>query len=96
MPVRLTFYAGGTKGVQRMSISLPEPLGPLNIRDFLSHVAKNQGKGLAEIESCIEEDDSRPTVLIALNGRNIHSLQGMDTLIRDGDDLSVLPVVAGG
>ncbi len=96
MPIEVTYYTGGKKGVQRLSIDLPEPQGPLTIRDFLTYVTKNRGTNMAEVESHMQRDNSHHTLLIALNGRNIQSLRGMDTLIRDGDSLSVLPVVAGG
>jgi molybdopterin converting factor small subunit len=38
--------------------------------------------------------DSTLTVLI--NGRNIYSLQGMNTILRDGDIVTLIPFVVGG
>lgn len=38
--------------------------------------------------------DSTLTVLI--NGRNIYSLQGMNTLVCDGDIVALIPFVVGG
>ena len=96
MSIQITYYSGGKKGVQRISISMPEPSGLFSIRDFLTYAAKNGGTDLAEIESHSNWKDSRRAVLITLNGRNIESLQGLDTRLHDGDQLSVLPVVAGG
>jgi len=96
MPIQVTYYSRRKRGVQKISISSPESAGPIRLRDFLPYVARNGGMDLTEIESSLDEEDSQRTVLIALNGRNIQSLQGMDTLVHDGDTLSMLPVVAGG
>jgi molybdopterin converting factor small subunit len=96
MPVQVTYHAGGRRGVQKVSVALPQSPDPVTVRDFLTYLAKN-GKGeLAEIEPRMNRDDSERTVLVVLNGRNIQSLQGLDTPVHDGDSLSVLPVVAGG
>lgn len=95
MRIHVSFYSG-RKGLQRTSISLPETFGPISIRDVLSNISKNGGKELVGIASAMDQHDSRRTILIAVNGRNIQSLKGMDTLLHDGDSLSLLPVVAGG
>jgi molybdopterin converting factor small subunit len=87
MGILVTYYSGRKKGVQKVPVSLPESSGPLSVGAFLSHVVKNGGTDMAEVESHLN---------IALNGRNIQSLQGLDTPIREGDSLSILPVVAGG
>jgi molybdopterin converting factor small subunit len=96
MAILVTYYSGRKKGVQKVSVSLPESSGPLSVGAFLSHVVKNGGTDMAEVESHLNQRDSHRTLLIALNGRNIQSLQGLDTPIREGDSLSILPVVAGG
>ncbi len=37
-----------------------------------------------------------PMIYILLNGKNIQQLQGMGTKLKDGDIVSILPVIAGG
>ncbi len=95
MRIRVSFYAEG-KGLRKKSLSLPETRGPISIRELLSDVSKNGGTELAELASTMSQHGPRRTILVAVNGRNIKSLQGMDTLLHDEDSLSVLPVVAGG
>lgn len=35
-------------------------------------------------------------VNVYLNNREIHSLQGIDTVVADGDEVAVIPAIAGG
>ena len=95
MQIHVTFYHKG-RGINKRSICLPETTGPIKIRDILPDILKNGEKELVEAISTLRHDGPRKNILIALNGRNIRSLQGMDTYLNDGDCLAVLPVVAGG
>ena len=38
----------------------------------------------------------KPDITILRNGREIRFLDGMDTLLEPGDEISVFPIVAGG
>lgn len=37
-----------------------------------------------------------PTLTILVNGRNIHSLNGYETLLQDGNTVALIPFVVGG
>lgn len=41
-------------------------------------------------------EDPRPNVLILVNGREISVLSGLETNLRDGDEVVLVPVVHGG
>ena len=43
-----------------------------------------------------KDGNLRRLVGIYVNGENIHFLSGLDTPLRDGDEVSIVPVVAGG
>ncbi len=43
-----------------------------------------------------EEGALRPRVSVYVNDRHIRFLQGLETLLRDGDEVYVVPVVMGG
>ncbi len=38
----------------------------------------------------------KPTIMVLVNGRNITFLKQMDTILRDGDSVSLIPPVGGG
>ena len=46
----------------------------------------------------LRDDDGRlrRTLNIYVNGDNIRFLQGLDTPLKDGDEVSILPAIAGG
>jgi len=43
-----------------------------------------------------ELSDPRPSALILVNGKEIGVLQGLETILEDGDELVLLPVAHGG
>jgi molybdopterin synthase sulfur carrier subunit len=45
---------------------------------------------------CDESGELRHFVNIYLNGEDVRFLQGMDTVIKPGDEISIVPAVAGG
>jgi molybdopterin converting factor small subunit len=42
------------------------------------------------------QERSHAGLIVAINGANVQYLSGLDTPVRDGDTVSILPVVAGG
>lgn len=40
--------------------------------------------------------NNRNTLIVLLNGLSIYSLSGWKTILREGDEVSLLPMVAGG
>jgi len=43
-----------------------------------------------------ELNDPRPNALILLNGREISVLDGLETVVSDGDEITLIPVSHGG
>jgi molybdopterin synthase sulfur carrier subunit len=43
-----------------------------------------------------EEGELRRFVNFYVNGEDVRFLQGADTAVKDGDELSIVPAVAGG
>jgi len=41
-------------------------------------------------------DVTGPDLVILLNGRNVHALKNLETALKDGDVLTLLPPVVGG
>ena len=65
------------------------------IRDILREIALSEKKEsstmLVEVEG-----KSRGTVRVVVNGKEIHFLQGLETEIGDGDQITIFPLLAGG
>lgn len=56
-------------------------------------------KKLPEIESSLIDqyaENSSPNALILVNGREIGVLAGVNTILKDGDEVVLVPVVHGG
>ena len=47
-------------------------------------------------EKLIGGDPKTPRVLIFVNGENIRTLDGLNTGVRDGDEVGIIPLAAGG
>ncbi|MDI6690413.1 MAG: MoaD/ThiS family protein [Candidatus Bathyarchaeota archaeon] len=43
-----------------------------------------------------ELEDPRPNALILVNGKEISVLNGLETLVKDGDEIVLVPVIHGG
>jgi molybdopterin synthase sulfur carrier subunit len=43
-----------------------------------------------------ELEDPRPNALILVNGKEISVLNGLETLLKDGDEVVLIPVIHGG
>lgn len=91
-----------------MSITVTLP-GSLN--EWLSgkDQAVCQGKTIGDCVSHLDEhfsgfkdrvlkDDGeiKDFVMIFLNGDNVRNLEGLQTLVNDGDEISIIPFMAGG
>ena len=78
-----------TEGVDRIDV----PAGPLaEALDQLE--ARFPG-----IKSRVLDDatgDIHPFVSIFLNDNDVHYLRGLETLVHDGDEIVIVPAIAGG
>jgi molybdopterin synthase sulfur carrier subunit len=64
------------------------------VHDFLLEAEMKLGK---EIRQILYPDGKSlsPFIYILINGKNVEHMSGLQTEIRDGDVVSVLPVTAG-
>jgi molybdopterin converting factor small subunit len=44
----------------------------------------------------LELEDSRPNTLVLVNGKEVSVLHGLDTVVKNGDEVVFVPVVHGG
>jgi len=92
--MKITVKAFATfREVMDMQIELEFPAGT-TIRMLLSELT-GRYTGLGEVMFSAP-DTLRDFVNILKNGRNIHFLAGLDTLLDDGDMIALFPPAAGG
>lgn len=63
-------------------------------REFLSAL-ESRYEGIGKLLHPRGEELSE-LIYLLVNGKNILGLEGLETVIRDGDTISLLPVTAGG
>lgn len=67
----------------------------VSLRKIMTKIVEKEPK-LKRVLIDPELDDPRTNTLMLVNGREISVLQGLDTKLRDGDELILIPVVHGG
>ena len=56
---------------------------------------ENEFPGIKE-RLCDEQGELRNFVNVYVNGEDVRFLQGLDTATKEGDEISIVPAVAGG
>lgn len=79
-------------GTDRTEISLNDGS---NVRMLLKTLAKKFGNAFQK-QVLVNEDALSPYVKVLVNGMDIESLNGMETKLKDGDEVAIIPPVAGG
>jgi sulfur-carrier protein len=84
IPTILRSYTGGAKAVEGSGATLDE---------LLSNLDKDHG-GLRD--RLVDGEKLRRFVNVYLNDEDVRFLGGLETPVKDGDTVTVLPAVAGG
>lgn len=80
-------------GQREFELSIPEGS---TVRDLLSLMINQWGDQLSVRLYKPGSDSVLPHIRLMVNGRSIEFLKGMETVLQDGDEFSMLPLVAGG
>ncbi|MEA2090125.1 MAG: MoaD/ThiS family protein [Thermoproteota archaeon] len=91
--VRLLGVFQSLSGKKTVLMELEEPSTVRKVVDKLVEVSSHQFK-LALID--VELNDPRPNSLILVNGKEITVLNGLETQVKHGDELVLIPVRHGG
>jgi MoaD family protein len=88
IPTILRTYTGGEKAVSGEGATLSE---------VIEHLESNH-PGIKErlVDSADGQDDLRRFVNVYVNDEDVRFTGGLDTSVSDGDQVVVLPAVAGG
>jgi molybdopterin synthase sulfur carrier subunit len=80
-------------GQREVEIPLPEKS---TVESLLSRMVKTWGEKLSSYLFHQGSASPIPHIRIMVNGRDIGFLNGMETVLQDGDQVLILPLVAGG
>lgn len=89
-----------------ISVRIPTPLRRLtNGQDKVALTSTNIKNMVDDLEEhfpgmkkrlCDDEGNLRNFVNVYINGEDVRFLNGIDTALKDGDEISLVPAVAGG
>ena len=94
MRVRVGFYGAvrDVTGVDQEAVDLPPRT---DVRVLLELLVEKHGPALKE--KVLQNDGTMwPSVAVLVNGSNVSLKRGLDTPLADGDEVAIVPVIAGG
>ena len=80
-------------GQREFELSIPQGS---RVKDLLSLMVNKWGDSLSTHLYKPGSDSVLPHIRLMVNGRAIEFLRGMETVLQDGDEFQMLPLVAGG
>lgn len=90
-----------------VTVTLPAPLASAlgvsrelkvwapNLRELIKALGERYGTALTQ-KLLDQEGRLNPIINIYVNGRNVRFTGGLETPLKEGDKISILPAVAGG
>jgi len=71
--------------------------GGASVRDLITHVEESDFAAVeGEPPSLLRKGIARDNLTLILNGKIINDHQGLDTVLKEGDEFVVFPLMAGG
>ncbi|MFX0073036.1 MAG: MoaD/ThiS family protein [Candidatus Hermodarchaeota archaeon] len=92
--IKVSFFSLLIDIVGREEISLSIN-SEMTIKNILEKLRLSFGKSFEE-KIFNSEGILNKYIIIGLNGKDIRKFDGLDTIIKDGDTISILPAIAGG
>ncbi len=80
-------------GQREFDVSLPEGS---TVKSLMSWMVEKWGDDLAPHLFYPGSDHLLPQIRLLVNGRDIQFLNGVETVLHDGDEFSMLPILTGG
>lgn len=90
--VRLLGVFRGFSGKSRITLKLEQP----TVRKVIQKLADSFPVKAKRLLVNPELNDPRPNALILVNGKEIGVLKGLETEIKEGDEVTLIPVSHGG
>lgn len=96
MKIHLKLYGVFRSAAKRGDMEL-DAIDGATVRSLVSQlISQDNYRSLKQLLLDSSTSDPRPNALILVSGREINTLDGLDTVLRDGDELSILPIAHGG
>ena len=91
--IRLLGIFQRLSGKKHFNLNLDEPA---TVRDVISKLVEMFSMEFKAVLIDSQLDDPRPNALIILGGKEISSLQGLETEVNTGEDIVFVPMIHGG
>ena len=91
--VQTILYLSKIVGAREIDISVPDGC---TLQGILENMVDTYGDELASHLFQPKSTTLLPYLRLMVNGRDIAFLDGMNTLLKDGDEILILPPVSGG
>lgn len=91
--IRLLGIFQRISGKKRINLRLKEPVTVKKIIHKLSEIFSEEFK---QVLIDTQLDDPRPNALIIVGGKEISALNGLETEIKDSEEIVLVPMVHGG
>jgi len=88
-------FVGAFRSISGKSKSTLKLENIVPLREVVKKIVEELPK-LKRVLIDLELEDPRPNTLILVNGKEISVLNGLDTVLEDGDEVVFVPVVHGG
>ncbi len=90
-------YLGYIKSLIGVTQAEPIELQPeATVRDLLDTLAKNHGDPFRKVIYELGNADLKSSFILSVNGLLLNQLKGLDTLLKEGDQVVLMPIVSGG
>jgi len=96
MRIRLKLYGVFRSAAKRRDLELDTMEGS-TVRSLVSQlVSQEDYRSLKLLLLDSSTTDPRPNALILVSGRELSVLNGMETVLHEGDEIAILPIAHGG
>jgi molybdopterin synthase sulfur carrier subunit len=98
IPLKVTVdYLGHIRGIIGVDATEDVQLqSDASVFVLLNILAKKHGAPFQEAVYESNASDLKPAVILTVNGFLLNQLKGLDTQLKDGDKIVIMPVVSGG
>jgi MoaD family protein len=94
--IRLKLYGVFRSAAKTSDMELDITTGA-TVKSLVNQLVSEDGlRTLKELLLDSSTSDPRPNALILVSGREINALDGVDTVLHEGDEVAILPIAHGG